>query len=79
MSTEATCRHCGQAFVPTYRAGRFTGRGRLGHQRTHGRSFTAAQFCSDRCRQANYRWRKAQERRQEAQGARTEAFTLPAC
>jgi hypothetical protein len=51
-----SCRHCGNEFTPSLRAGRNTYRGRAGRER----SLTAAQFCSAKCRQANHRWRSKQ-------------------
>jgi hypothetical protein len=52
-----SCRHCGKRFVPPFRAGRNTRRSRPGRER----ALTAAQFCSARCKQANYRWRQSQD------------------
>src|SRR5262249_42442583 len=56
--TSVSCRQCGSKFAPTPRAGRDTHRSRSGR----ARSFTDAQFCSRKCRKANYRWRRSQER-----------------
>jgi hypothetical protein len=50
------CRQCGSKFTPTVRAGRDTYRSRSGR----ARSLTNAQFCTSRCKQANYRWRLKQ-------------------
>jgi hypothetical protein len=50
------CRQCGSPFNPSPRAGRNSHR-----RKDRNRSLTAAQFCSARCRQANYRWRRGQD------------------
>jgi len=51
------CRHCNKIFIPAFRAGKDSKRSRdTGRER----SLTAAQFCSARCKQANYRWRQKQ-------------------
>ena len=56
--TSVSCRQCGSKFALTPRAGRDTHRSRSGR----ARSFTDAQFCSRKCKQANYRWRRSQGR-----------------
>ena len=60
MNARATvsCRQCGSKFTPSSRAGRDTYRSRSGRTR----SLTDAQFCSRKCRQSNYRWRRSQLR-----------------
>jgi hypothetical protein len=83
MRAEATCRECGCTFLPAHRAGRFSGQGSPGRKR----ALADAQFCSARCRQANYRWRKraVQEAQQHAkplgkhypQFSRNTAFSEP--
>jgi DTW domain-containing protein YfiP len=55
MTDTVSCRQCGSKFTPAFRAGRNTGRGRAGRARV----LADAQFCTARCKQANYRWRRS--------------------
>ena len=65
------CRQCGETFTPALRAGKDTRRGRLDRVR----SLTAAQFCSARCKQANYRWRKSHVLSRNGNGGLTAPFS----
>jgi hypothetical protein len=56
LSTVA-CRQCGGKFTPAPRAGRNSGRRRSVSPPS---AVSNAEFCSSRCRQANYRWRHSQ-------------------
>jgi hypothetical protein len=53
--TTIPCRQCGNKFAPAFRAGRDSAR----RTSRKARTLTDARFCSNRCRQANYRWRSA--------------------
>src|SRR5262245_30288512 len=70
MSTIA-CRVCGERFHPSRRAGRNTGRGR----RTREASYTAARYCSDRCRKAASRARFSRDQQTEKTAPPTIPFS----
>ncbi len=55
--TALTCRQCGKRFTPAFRAGRDSVRRQ---QSSRPRAVIEAQFCSGKCRTANYRWRHKQ-------------------
>jgi hypothetical protein len=55
MSATVSCRQCGSKFRPSFRAGRNTDRRRTGRARV----LADAQFCTARCKQPNYRWRRS--------------------
>jgi len=70
-ATSKTCRQCGEKFIPAFRAGRDS------HRRRNGeRTLTAAEFCSARCKQANYRWRLSRNTEAPGPGVRS-AVTGP--
>jgi len=75
-ATSKACRQCGKKFIPAFRAGRDSNRRRPGGERP----LSAAEFCSARCKQANYRWRanrKAQEHSRNGEGPGVRSAVTP--
>jgi hypothetical protein len=71
---KVTCRHCGNEFTPSFRAGRNT---YLTIRRRDARARINARFCSAACSQAAYRAR-VKARKLEAQVGGVGADILPA-